>query len=394
MICNKTQGSLFLFLLLLVVHIKAQDPTFSQFYANRAYLNPAFVGMQSGLSLNASHRSQWMRVPRPYITTSATMELKPCHWPSGIGFSLYQDIEGEGLYTSTGGNLTYSHVFVIREGQNVHFGMRYGFTQKSVNFNSLHFSDEIDPVYGFINPTAAISIADGNRVNVHDFDFGVVYRLEFNPFIYIKKNGEKAKRPGKFRHTKIKAMAGFSYNHTFQPLQSLYGLKSNLPRRVTFHGGIQIPFAARRHSGTYRDREENKYFVMPNFRMDFQWSKTYALTQTYAWGAYLQTPFSFYLGGFYQHTNFRHGEFGGLEAPSFIVVAGFETRINDEMPMIVGVSYDAQPLGLPVGVSGGSVELSFRFYIEDPNWLCSAKGRNSRWNKKVGRYIMDCNKFF
>ena len=38
----------FCFLLLFITEVKAQDPAFSQFYANPLYLNPAFAGASSG----------------------------------------------------------------------------------------------------------------------------------------------------------------------------------------------------------------------------------------------------------------------------------------------------------------------------------------------------------
>ncbi|MCB0634515.1 MAG: type IX secretion system membrane protein PorP/SprF, partial [Lewinella sp.] len=43
-----------------LVELKAQDPSFSQFYANRVYLNPAFVGLESGITLSATSRMQWL----------------------------------------------------------------------------------------------------------------------------------------------------------------------------------------------------------------------------------------------------------------------------------------------------------------------------------------------
>ena len=47
-------------------YLSAQDPSFSQFYANRIYLNPAFAGIEGGISATAVARAQWLRADRGF----------------------------------------------------------------------------------------------------------------------------------------------------------------------------------------------------------------------------------------------------------------------------------------------------------------------------------------
>ena len=165
---------------------------------------------------------------------------------------------------------------------------------------------------------------------------------------------------------------------------------------MTIHAGAQIPFATASNQH-YKKRESNKYWLVPNIKAEFQRSSrtdTLATLQTYSWGAYIQTPYDIYGGIFFQHSNLLFvGADGGLNAPAFTLVAGFEARVLDA-PVIVGISYDTQPLGLPTSVSGGSFEFSLRIKIEEAKAICNPEGRARRWYNKSGRYIMDCNNFF
>ena len=65
--------------------LQAQDPSFSQFYANRIYLNPAFTGLESGLTVGAVSRMQWLTVDGGFRTYGFTLELQEPHLSSGIG---------------------------------------------------------------------------------------------------------------------------------------------------------------------------------------------------------------------------------------------------------------------------------------------------------------------
>lgn len=373
------------YLLILIIlfflknNIQAQDPVFSQFYANRAYLNPAFIGIENGIGFTFTQREQWVKVPKRYTTSSATLEIKPCNWPMALGINIYHDSEGEGYYLNQGGSLTYSHVIALSRNINLHVGARGGFSSKSLRWLNLHFSDEIDPVYGFVNGTQAQLTSD--RVNDFDIDVGTIVRFQ---------------TPSSFHKTPIRSAVGFAYNHTLAPEQSLYdGLEHRLPKRITIHGGTQIPFSSAPHSN-YRQREDRKYYLIPNFKMDFQYSDSTALMQIFSWGAYIQTPLGLYAGLFYQHPNWRGSQsnLGSSNASSFIIVTGYEALINEEVPVIFGLSYDIQPFGLSTNLTGGSLEFSIRVRFDDPKLTCSPIGKTNKRNRTQGRHILDCNSFF
>ena len=94
-------------------NVKAQDPAFSQFYANPLYLNPAFAGASEGGCPRATlnYRDQWPGISRAYVTTSASWD------------------------------------------QHVKAGFEASYRMITLNWEDFTFGDMIDPQFGFIYPT-------------------------------------------------------------------------------------------------------------------------------------------------------------------------------------------------------------------------------------------------
>ena len=57
-----------LFSLVATSEAKAQDPAFTQFYANPIYLNPAFAGSHGCPRVNMNHRNQWPSISGAFVT--------------------------------------------------------------------------------------------------------------------------------------------------------------------------------------------------------------------------------------------------------------------------------------------------------------------------------------
>ncbi len=53
---------------------QAQDPQFSQFYANPLYLNPAFAGGALAPRVMMNYRNQWPGLAANYVTTSFAVD--------------------------------------------------------------------------------------------------------------------------------------------------------------------------------------------------------------------------------------------------------------------------------------------------------------------------------
>ena len=56
---------------------KAQDGTFSQYYTNPIFLNPAFVGSAEGMRISMGHRIQWPYIPGQFSTTGIGVGYQP-----------------------------------------------------------------------------------------------------------------------------------------------------------------------------------------------------------------------------------------------------------------------------------------------------------------------------
>src|SRR5258706_11853594 len=78
----------------------AQDPEFTQFYANPLYLNPAFAGSQRCPRMCLNYRNQWPALTGTFVTESASYDqrVEPI---GGLGLLFLNDKAGEATLTTT-----------------------------------------------------------------------------------------------------------------------------------------------------------------------------------------------------------------------------------------------------------------------------------------------------
>src|SRR5256885_16199202 len=87
----------------------AQDPEFTQFYANPLYLNPAFAGSARCPRLNLNYRNQWPALSGTFVTSSASFDQHFDGLSGGLGLLVLNDKAGEGTLTTTNISLMYSY---------------------------------------------------------------------------------------------------------------------------------------------------------------------------------------------------------------------------------------------------------------------------------------------
>lgn len=138
--------SVFLFLCSITL-LTAQDPSFSQFYANRLYLNPAWAGTEDGQRLFFNYRNQYSD---SYVTYSAAYDqyVQPVH--GGIGFSVMNDLQGQGSLNQLNISAIYSYHIQVSRFLNVNGGLQAGYVQRKLNASKFVFGDQIDPFTGEI----------------------------------------------------------------------------------------------------------------------------------------------------------------------------------------------------------------------------------------------------
>ncbi|MEO1518035.1 MAG: PorP/SprF family type IX secretion system membrane protein [Bacteroidota bacterium] len=360
------------FLLCVGLSVQAQDPSFSQFYANRIYLNPALAALDPGITLSGNYRSQWRNVDNGFQTYVATFEIQEPFIRSGFGLSVYQDIQGLPALTTSGVGLTYAYTIPM-ERHSVHIGMQANWFQKTVDYDKIIFSDELDPVYGDIYSTNFESGLD--RSTFTDFNIGAVWRFK------------GAINLGKKRYRDTHNSIGISLNHATNVFnsvgadESLLNLETKTPPRMTIHGGSIIPLAFVGGS------KKKTISISPNFKYDIQGVdlfNTKENLQVFTYGFYLLYE-GIYMGAMYQHKFL-------VSAPKHTnaFIFSFGAHIENEKSknkFFIGFSYDANTTGLGT-TAGGVYELAVRWtFAKAPNIF---GGKNGRSSKKP----MDCYHFF
>jgi type IX secretion system PorP/SprF family membrane protein len=213
MLKNKTLHiTLAIFLVLgLVSKSFAQDPQFSQFYANPLYTNPAFAGSEICPRIVLNYRNQWPKLPGGFTTYSLSADQYVDFLKGGLGLQIYQDNAGNNTIKTLNVSLSYAYTVDINRDLSLKFGAQGAYWQKSLEWDQLTFGDMIDPRYGFVYTTNE-PFGD-ESVNAPDFSAGM---LLYSDDWFI----------------------GGSVHHLAQPVESFFGLNDAvLYRKYTFQAG-------------------------------------------------------------------------------------------------------------------------------------------------------------
>lgn len=214
---------------------KAQDPQFSQFYGVPLYTNPALAGASGNIRINAAYRDQYTALSNNFKTSYASFDAHLNKLSGGVGVSFLNDVAGDGRLTTNQTSFSYSFHTPLSRKIHMRAALQATFVQKSYDFSKFRFGDQIDDRLGFINPTQE-PIGNQNRI-FPNFGTGFV--------IYSDR-----------------AFIGAAINNLTEPNQSFYFANSpkedfKLPRRLTFHAGMNIHLTNQRN-------EEERVILSPN----------------------------------------------------------------------------------------------------------------------------------
>ncbi len=364
------------FLCLFGISAQAQDPSFSQFYANRVYLNPAFTGLEAGITVSGVSRMQWLNVDGGFRTYGFNLELQEPALNSGIGLSLMHDQQGLAQLETTTVGLSYAYTIPF-ENHNIHVGFQYQYVQKTIDWSKITFSDQLDPLHGAIYATSAVPILE--RVSFSDFDVGAVWR--FNTDLRLSK--KKTLRDT--RHS-----LGLSIHHLPALVnqnggnESFQNLDTRVSPRMTIHAGSVIPL-------WFFNGSKKSISISPNIKYDLQGEQLGQVKQNLqvlTYGCYLIYE-GLYVGALYQNKK----PIAGIENTNALILA-FGTFINPKTKgrtqknnLFLGLSYDANTTGLG-SRAGGVIEVAFRWNFTDAPGLFGGSRKGS------AKRAMDCTKFF
>jgi type IX secretion system PorP/SprF family membrane protein len=196
------------------IDARAQDPQFTQFYANPLYLNPAFAGTARCPRVVMNYRNQWPALSGTFVTSSISYDQHVDAVGGGLGLLVTHDQAGKGTLNTTQVSGIYSYQQAISKRFSLKAGFQATYFQKSLDWNKLTFGDQIDPRRGFIYNTN--DVPRGGSIGNVDFSAGV---LGYSDVFFV----------------------GFAAHHLAEPNESLIVGTSKLPMKLTAHAGAAIP---------------------------------------------------------------------------------------------------------------------------------------------------------
>jgi type IX secretion system PorP/SprF family membrane protein len=247
--------------------IYAQDPLFTQFYANPLYLNPAMAGSHICPRFSANYRNQWPSLSGNFVTQSFSYDQKFKAINGGIGIIALHDQQGQNTIQTSSLALQYSYHLKVTRNFTLMFGGQANFVMKFLDWNKLTFGDMIDPRRGFIYQTG--DVPRGGRKGFLDMSAGIV---GFTKQFYF----------------------GVAVHHLNRPNESMIIGRSPLPMRFTAHAGAEIPLGKSSKYG-------NKVSISPNILFRYQQGfmemnvGTYVKYDMFTFGAWLRNRDAFIL---------------------------------------------------------------------------------------------------
>ena len=309
--------------MLFSVAAMAQDPHFTQYYANALYLNPAMAGSNIGPRVIMNYRNQWPSIPGTFVTYAASYDQYFSKISGGIGIQALADRSGESIFSNKQFNLMYSNNINLTRTLALKTGFQAGYTQYSLNWNNLVFPDQLDARLGIVRNTAEVLPGNGTTsIGYVDFSAGMILYSE-------------------------KFYLGFASHHLTQPNQSLIPGGNNdgiLPRKYTAHAGANI---------VVKEASYNSPGTVLSPNIIFQYQKPF---NTLNVGMY--ASHGVFSGGlWYRYSGINRNPQGTWD--SFAVLAGVQQGV-----FRFGYSYDITVSSLR-SVTAGSHEISVAFLFPE-----------------------------
>lgn len=217
------------FLAVLTIGVRAQDPHFSQFFASPLTLNPALTGKFDGtFRVAGNYRNQWPAFNNVYTTSTISLDFSimqkriPEFDTWGVGILALTDKAAGGVLTNNYIGLSTSYHKALNENGYSQLGIGFQATygQKKLDNSKLVFEDQLTP-FGFTGITADIFNTNNLEIKTVDVNAGLIFTTsttDQNNF-YL----------------------GASIYHINKPKESFKGGNWNISPRTTISGGGYFP---------------------------------------------------------------------------------------------------------------------------------------------------------
>lgn len=330
---------LFCFLFFLCSKILvAQDYNFSQFWENRTYYNPAYVGLHAGeLNTQLTYRKLWPKFPGNFSTVFFSSDLKT-HNNYGFGLYVISSDEGGGFIKSNTAGLSYSWRGYINKMKNIYFqlGVKGSYNDERLNFNRNVYSGNLHPIYGNI---LSVSNPMGETVNENqhywDFSAGAMVCIPWQ------------------RHYRefMNNYIGFAVSHFTRPKDYFIEENNRLPIKLSFQWNGFI------RTSIYSLDKKSSMYINPGLIFENQGDKLLSSSSSnnFMIGADIATDPIF--GGVWYSSQLLNNSSENYKAAIFKVGLKL-TSDNKKFEYRLAYSYDMS-LGNLAKTTEGSHEISF-----------------------------------
>ncbi len=155
-----------------IVLVQAQDVGFSQFYANKLYLNPALAGTTNCPLVAVNYRNYFPTITNAYTTYSASIDQYKKSLHGGVGLLIMRDEQGKGTINTSSVSGMYNYTFRVTNNFRIKAGLQASLILRNIDTDGLVFPDMIDPFTGEIGESK--EIISGGVKNHVAFSSGIV----------------------------------------------------------------------------------------------------------------------------------------------------------------------------------------------------------------------------
>jgi len=124
-------------LIFLYTEADAQDPAFSQFYANPLYMNPSMAGVEGPAKVYIGYRNQWPGATNPYVTYHASYDQHIEALQGGVGIHVGNDRQGGGVFNTLSVDALYAYHLQVSSKFMLSGGFQASVGQRNMNPDDL-----------------------------------------------------------------------------------------------------------------------------------------------------------------------------------------------------------------------------------------------------------------
>jgi type IX secretion system PorP/SprF family membrane protein len=233
------QTIFWLFVVLGIHQVSAQDIHFSQFSQTPLSVNPAYTGMFEGnWRFTNNYRNQWSAVGTPFKTISAGFDkpIKLRKGEIGLGVYVLNDQSGAANLTANKIMLSFAYQYNLN-GHTIVAGIQAGYTIHSYELDQLTFPGQYDSQSGMFDANMPNYLdAWDENIDYPDVNLGLAWTSNFNDIIPV---------------------VGFSAHHINSPELSFLREDAKLAPRFAFNANAYIPL-------------QEMWYAKPNLYTNYQ----------------------------------------------------------------------------------------------------------------------------